>query len=138
MLDRLFVYGTLRKDVRNSKFQMLEQEAGEVTFSGTARIRGWLFQLGNYPGLVLSDDPGEWVRGEVYVLTRPGETLSRLDDYEGCGPNDTQPYEYERVAAEIVLDSGSRERAWVYVYKGSIAGRREIASGDYGMEEPGS
>ena len=138
MPELLFVYGTLRKDVRDSKFRILEQEAGEVTFSGCARIQGRLFEIGRYPGLVLSHNAGAWVRGEVYSIGRPEETLARLDEYEGCGANDTQPCEYERVEAGIVLDDGSRERAWVYVYQRPTAGRREIASGDYGKEEPGS
>lgn len=123
MLDLLFVYGTLRKDVRNSKFRMLAQKANEVTFVGHARVQGRLFHLGGYPGLVLSNDPGAWVRGEVSSLADPNETLSRLDDYEG--------QEFERVETDVVLDSGLQDKAWVYIYKGSIAGRQEIASGDY-------
>ena len=123
MLDRLFVYGTLRKDIRNSRFPVLAMEAGEVTFVGYARIQGRLFDLGEYPGLLLPGDPGAWVRGEVYALSNPRDTLARLDDYEGG--------EFERVELDAVLDSGDRSKAWVYAYAGSVTGRREILSGDY-------
>ena len=117
-------------------FHMLAQEAHQVTFVGHARIQGRLFDLGEYPGLVLSCDPGLSVRGEVYALTNPLETLSRLDDYEGCGPNDTTPHEFERVERDVVLDSGAISKAWVYAYRGSTANKREIVSGDYSSKTP--
>lgn len=49
MTNLLFVYGTLRKDVRNSMFHLLAREA---RFVGRARMQGLLFDLGDYPGLV--------------------------------------------------------------------------------------
>ena len=128
MLDRLFVYGTLRKDIRNSRFHVLAREAQEVTFVGHARIQGRLFDLGTYPGLVLSGDPGARVRGELYALGNPDDTLSRLDDYEGN--------EFERVERDVVLDSGASGKAWVYIYTGSTANKREVVSGDYLGETP--
>jgi len=134
MLDRLFVYGTLRNDIQKSMFHVLAAEAREVTFVGHGRIQGRLFDLGEYPGLVLSGDPARWVHGEVYALDNPSETLSRLDDYEGCGPNDRKPHEFERVERDIVLDSGASDKAWVYSYAGSVANKREILSGDYFKE----
>lgn len=110
---------------------MLAREAGEARFLGTARIPGRLFQVAEYPGLVLTSEPDRWVQGEIYVLDRPSDTLSRLDDYEGCGPNDPEPHEFERVVKDIVLDTGARGKAWVYVYTGSTADLQEIGSGDY-------
>ena len=85
---------------------------------------------------MLSGDPGSWVRGEVYTLDNPHDTLSRLDDYEGCGPNDPKPHEFERVERDVVLDSGASDRAWVYRYGRSTANKREISSGDYLNETP--
>ena len=123
MLDRLFVYGTLRKEIPNSRFHVLEQAAQKVTFAGNARIQGRLFDLGEYPGLALSGDPDSWVRGEVYILEDPRDALSRLDDYEGK--------EFERVKKDVVLESGASGKAWVYTYRGSTAKKREIPSGDY-------
>jgi gamma-glutamylcyclotransferase (GGCT)/AIG2-like uncharacterized protein YtfP len=128
MLDRLFVYGTLRKDIGNSRFHVLAREAREVTFVGHARIQGRLFDLGTYPGLVLSDDPGARVRGEVYALSNPQEILSRLDDYEGS--------EFERVERDVVLDSGASGKAWVYIYAGTTDDGPEILSGDYLAKTP--
>jgi len=127
MSERLFVYGTLRKDSANSMHRMLERDA---SFVARARTRGHLYDLGEYPGLVASD-ADTWVYGDVYELADPSATLARLDDYEGCGSNDAKPHEYERVRCEVVMDTGGRETAWVYIYRGTLAGKREIRSGDY-------
>lgn len=131
---RLFVYGTLRKDCRESMHHMLAERA---RFIGYARARGRLYHLGDYPGMVSATEPHAWVRGEVYELANPSAVLARLDDYEGCGPHDAKPYEFERARQEIVLESGENDIAWVYLYAGSLAGKDEIRSGDYcrGFEE---
>jgi len=124
----LFVYGTLRRDSPNSRHAMLARAARLV---GRARMRGRLYQLGGYPGLVPAPDAERWVQGEVYELTDPEALLARLDEYEGCGPRDPEPHEYERVRAEAWMASGAREEAWVYVYRGPLSEKREIVSGDY-------
>ena len=131
MTERLFVYGTLRKGSRGSMHHLLAQHARLI---GPARTSGRLYHLGSYPGLVPSSERDAWVRGDLYALERLPEVLDRLDDYEGCGPNDAQPHEFERVQREVVLDTGERALAWLYVYKGSIAGKDEIRSGDYCAE----
>ena len=105
--------------------------ARKARFVGRARVQGRLFHLGEYPGLVPSRDPGLWVHGEVYALENPPDTLARLDDYEACGPNDPEPHEFERVEKQVVLESGTRDNVWVYVYRGSTTDKKEISSGDY-------
>ncbi|MDQ3563381.1 MAG: gamma-glutamylcyclotransferase [Pseudomonadota bacterium] len=131
MTSRLFVYGTLRKDSGNGVSQMLAREA---RFVGRARVQGRLFHLGEYPGLVPSRDPGSWIHGEVYAFENPPDALARLDDFEGCGPNDPEPHAFERVEKDIVLESGTRDNVWVYVYRGSTTDKKEILSGDYFKE----
>jgi len=131
MTDRLFVYGTLRKDVRKSMFHLL---AGEAKFLGRARAQGRLLNLGEYPGLVPSAGCGSWVHGELYALDDVVRTLARLDEYERCGPNDPEPHEFERIEMEVLVESGTRVAAWVYVYKGSTTDKEEIVSGDYSHE----
>ena len=46
MIDRLFVYGTLRRDVSNSKFARLLE--GKATLAARGRMKGHLFDLGSY------------------------------------------------------------------------------------------
>jgi len=128
-MERLFVYGTLRQDVPNSKFPRLVGD--RATRVGAGRTRGRLFNLGRYPGFLEANAAGtdRWVRGEVYELSE--DTLARLDDYEGCGKDDPEPHPYVRREKEIVLDDGSAVRAWVYVYLRPVRPETEILSGDY-------
>lgn len=128
MTQRIFVYGTLRKDSRNSMFHLLARHA---QFLGHARIRGRLYDLGEYPGVLLAANQNRWVHGEVYCLNSADEVLTRLDEYEGCGPEDPKPHEIERVMGDALLDDGRTTRVWIYVYRGTLEGRQEIPSGDY-------
>jgi gamma-glutamylcyclotransferase (GGCT)/AIG2-like uncharacterized protein YtfP len=134
---QLFVYGTLRKDCRNGMHHML---ASDAKFIGHARMRGRLVRVhgepGGYPGLVRATAERKWVRGEIYVLENPDHTLARLDEYEGCGPRDARPHEYERVQHEVILESGANVLAWVYLYTGSTDEKGEISSGDYCQPSP--
>jgi len=121
--DLLFVYGTLRSDVAGSRFALMAADATRV---GRARVRGRLFDLGHYPGLVAAPDGDAWVGGEVHRLREPEATLARLDEYEGCAAGTPGPHEFERSVEEIVLDAGDTVRAWVYHYRGPTAGYPEV------------
>jgi gamma-glutamylcyclotransferase (GGCT)/AIG2-like uncharacterized protein YtfP len=103
---RLFVYGTLRRGSPNQYADLLQANAQYV---GNARMRGRLHQIGSYPGAVPSDQPGEWVSGELYHLEDP-TILATLDDYEGS--------EFERILTKVSLDDGRELETWVYVFRG--------------------
>jgi gamma-glutamylcyclotransferase (GGCT)/AIG2-like uncharacterized protein YtfP len=109
-VDRLFVYGTLRRGSEN-QFARLLAERGQCI--GEARVPGRLYDLGSYPGAKPSDQPNEWIVGEVFHLDEPAAVLGALDEYEGP--------EFERA----ILDT-----FWIYWYVGSAPGRL-IASGDW-------
>jgi gamma-glutamylcyclotransferase (GGCT)/AIG2-like uncharacterized protein YtfP len=128
MMDRLFVYGTLRRHGRGSRFGLLGSGVRQIGF---ARMRGRLVDLGDYPGLVPPKNPEDWVRGEVYVLAQPADTLRRLDEYEGCAEPAARSAGFRRLMGEAELDSGRTTWAWVYAYEGKILRARLIASGDY-------
>jgi gamma-glutamylcyclotransferase (GGCT)/AIG2-like uncharacterized protein YtfP len=128
MMDRLFVYGTLRRRGRGSRFTLLGPGARLI---GLARMRGRLVDLGDYPGLVPPKNPEDWVRGEVYALPEPADTLRRLDEYEGCADPVASSAGFRRIMAEAELDSGRMTRAWVYLYEGKSHRARFIASGDF-------
>jgi len=126
--NNLFVYGTLRSGFQNKSARLLAERG---TLLGRARIHGKMYRLDRYPGLVLSSEPDEWVTGEVYRLDDPVGTLAVLDDYEGCGPNDEVPYEFERVIARVRLVTGRHLSAWIYVYSQPLPEERRVLSGDY-------
>ena len=125
----LFVYGTLMSSAASTYGRAQRTRLHEATTSlGTATMRGRLYDLGSYPGLVASDDAADIVHGEVLRLDRPDEVLPWLDDYEGIvvGHADN---EYARVTDEAVLASGETLLAQVYVWLRDPAGHRRIADG---------
>jgi gamma-glutamylcyclotransferase (GGCT)/AIG2-like uncharacterized protein YtfP len=117
----LFVYGTLRRDFDNEFAAMLARSA---RFAGPSKVRGTIYLIAHYPGLVLSVEGGDWVAGDVYTLDAQGETLSALDQYEASEP-------FQRVVAPVLLDSGEWLQAFVYIYTGDLHGKPAIVSGDF-------
>ncbi len=126
--DTLFCYGTLRHDVPNSRFDLLD---GHVAFIGRGRVHGRLYDLGDYPGLrLLPGGNTRIVHGLVYRLKDPASTIPLLDDYEGCGPANPMPHEYRRIVMDVETDGGILP-AWVYVCTDTCNPRSEIRPGDY-------
>jgi gamma-glutamylcyclotransferase (GGCT)/AIG2-like uncharacterized protein YtfP len=96
--DRLFAYGTLvPRDPDRIKSEGWERDA----------VRGRLFDLGAYPGLVdLGDKSADLVEGFVRPVEED-ELRDRLDPYEGV---DEGLYRRERVTTQ------SGRLAWIYIY----------------------
>jgi gamma-glutamylcyclotransferase (GGCT)/AIG2-like uncharacterized protein YtfP len=109
----LFVYGTLRRNMRNKMAGLLAKRA---EFIGKACYQGKLYKLGDYPGVVPSDKRADRVQGEVYRLRFPDLLLTRLDQYEECGLGFPEPTEYIRSIQRVRLQSGKAISAWVYLY----------------------
>jgi len=137
--DHLFVYGTLMRGFDHPMARLLSANAD---FLGAAHCRGRLYLIKHYPGLVLSEDGGDIVHGELYRLRARDELLREFDMYEACGEGFVQPTEYlrkmlsvalaDRTAAEASTDSWTE--AWTYVYNWPIDGLPRIASGRF-LEE---
>lgn len=122
----LFVYGTLRKECETGAHK---EYLGNADFVSPAKIRGHLFMVDYYPGLVLSETE-HWAIGEIYLLENESQ-LHDLDVYEGCAKKSPQPHEYERRMTEVVLYSGEILQAWVYVYQQNTRDLDRINSGDF-------
>ncbi|MFC0213934.1 gamma-glutamylcyclotransferase [Paenibacillus chartarius] len=105
----VFVYGTLLPGERNhhiaAPYVTAEPKAGAV--------RGWLYDYGPYPGLVL-DKAAPPVEGVWLKVTEEGlAAMDALEEY--FGPSHPGN-DYERVEAE---DAASDMRGWVYVWADS-------------------
>ena len=85
--------------------------------------------------MVVSTHDDAWVIGEVYSLNEPSSVLPVLDAYEGCGPADPPPHQFERHVVDVLLDNGQTIRAWVYVYCGDTGHKTRIISGDFLQEK---
>ena len=125
--NHLFVYGTLRRSTDNPMHQLLYG----TTLVGTGTFQGKLYDLGNYPAAIFSDDPADRVHGEVYRLADPPATLALLDSYEACTEADAQPHEYVRVVVPIHLETGDEVRTQIYLYNRAVAELTPVTSGDY-------
>ena len=117
----VFVYGTLRRGQAND----INRLQPAPRYLGPARLRGTLYDLGPYPGVLLGG-AGE-VQGEVYVVTPALER--QLDVIEEVAP--VPSGEYRRRCVEVEV-AGQRLRCLVYeIDPQRVQGRAVIASGDW-------
>jgi len=100
VLDRLFVYGTLR-DGQTARALI----ANQITRCVKAHTSGWIyaFPMG-YPGY--TEGEGTKVIGEVIWLTELAATFGLLDAYEG--------QDFARMIRQVTLETGERVWAWIY------------------------
>jgi len=126
--DRLFVYGTLMRGFDHPMAQLLSRSADCL---GAARCQGRLYLIKHYPGLLLSDDPGEIVFGELYRLRDRDALLGEFDMYEACGEGFPEPTEYLRKMLQVTEEDGTASEAWTYVYNWPVTGLPRIASGKF-------
>lgn len=73
----IFVYGTLRR----GGVRAMPTLFPAAKFIGRANVRGCLYDLGEYPGLLL-DESTSLVTGEVYEID--DEILQQLDEIEAA------------------------------------------------------
>lgn len=110
----VFVYGTLRSGGSNA-FRMEGSR-----FIGPATVRGRLYHIDWYPGLVI--DPGaSGVIGEIHEVGKGH--LAALDAFEGG--------EYRRVQTTATLASGGECEAWLWEYLPEVDEARRVPSGDW-------
>ena len=118
VLDRLFVYGTLRQGQTARSLV-----ANQITRSVRAHTSGtiYAFPMG-YPGF--SEGDGR-VIGEVIWLCELEATFGLLDAYEGG--------EFARVRRQVTLETGEELWAWVYALSDPAATRLAtlIPDGDW-------
>lgn len=129
--SRLFVYGTLMS-ADHGALGMAERArlSRESRVLGPAALSGAeLYDLGRYPGLVLTADQTKRVHGELVELHNPDASFVWLDEYEGFSPGQNHENDYDRVAREVRLADGEILTAWVYIFLKDILHRRPIPSG---------
>ncbi len=95
----VFVYGTLRSGGAGA----MATRFPSAKFIAGAKVCGRLYDLNEYPGLVL-DESKSLVTGEVYEVD--DETLNQLDEFEAAS-------NYLRKQVEIPLGN-NRRTCWTY------------------------
>jgi gamma-glutamylcyclotransferase (GGCT)/AIG2-like uncharacterized protein YtfP len=121
----LFVYGTLL---------IADNEIGSYMRSRCVyvcdgRIKGRLYNIGEYPGAVIDENAQSFVYGRIYRVNE-SSVFDMLDEYEGITPADPIPHEYRRELQVIETDAGTLN-CWMYVYNWPTTGLSQINSGDY-------
>lgn len=118
VVDRLFVYGTLRSG-QTARSLIVPH----VVKFEPATIRGkiYAFPMG-YPGLVEGD--GE-VKGELMTITDLAAAFALLDAYEGS--------DFVRLLKMVTNAEGKGEAAWVYFLSdpGTVHLAEPIPDGDW-------
>jgi gamma-glutamylcyclotransferase (GGCT)/AIG2-like uncharacterized protein YtfP len=125
MNDLLFVYGTLLLQ-HNSFADYMRKNC---TFVSEGKVKGQLYDLGDYPGLTIGNMCG-YVYGNLYRMANPTRILKELDFYEGVGETQEQPNLYRRDLKTTYTNDGQFD-AWVYIYNLPVDKRNIITCGDY-------
>jgi len=126
----LFVYGTLmsgaRTELGTEQRLLLARQSDSLGPASLPKAR--LYDLGEYPGITLSDDIYEIVHGEAVLLSNPEQQLAWLDRYEGFTPGGTDN-DYDRIVRQVHLAGGETFDAWVYVLLHTPDDEKRIVSG---------
>jgi len=127
----LLVYGTLlASELPRAPIDV----AASLQLIGRRRVRGRLYDLGEYPGLVLGRG---LVEAELHALADPG-VLAALDAYERFDPDDPQGSLFVRRRIRVPrFGTGPDCRwfdrwaidAWIYCYNGPLDAAVPIPSG---------
>lgn len=124
--EHLFVYGTLRSDFHHPAHDTYISPYFELL--GPARVKGKLYDLGEYPGAIATDDDS-FITGELYRLKKGADfawAMAQLDEYEGL--NETPPlYLRDLVQVHIVNQTMT---TWIYWYNQPLKDETYIVSGD--------
>lgn len=124
--DALFVYGTLmRGECRHGVLHAHGVESVEP-----AEVTGKLYDLGDYPGMILGPGRGT-VHGELVRLRHLDRALVELDGVEGFKGFGAGGSWFRRTVVRTRTADGSAHWAWAYVYDQPLGAAKRITSGDW-------
>ncbi len=122
----LFVYGLLRSDMSAGLQSFVPGKARQLS---RASVAGRLYDLGDFPGLVINDDGGV-VAGEVWEIT-DATAWGTLDPFEDIKPEGTGLYRREAIA--VTLEDGRQVLAQAYLYNRDAHAFTVVTSGDWSL-----
>lgn len=123
----LFAYGSL---ITGTGVAAVDKIIAGAEVVGRGYIHGRLFDLGAYPGAILSKLPADKVFGSVHRIE--ARAWPQLDAFEGFDENAPAHSEFLRRKARVRgLDGRPSLQAWVYVYNERTHNAERILTGDY-------
>ena len=96
----------------------------QLSYVGRCEISGCLFDLGDYPGLLLGEGI---VHAELYEIG-DASVIQRLDAYELYDSDDPEGSLYIRRLVRLARPDCD---AWLYVYNRDVSEKACITSGDW-------
>lgn len=97
---------------------------------GRGYIHGQLFDLGAYPGAILSKSPADKVFGIVHRIE--ARAWPELDAFEGFHENAPARSEFLRRKTQVHgIEGRTTLQAWIYLYNGRTHRAKRILTGDY-------
>jgi gamma-glutamylcyclotransferase (GGCT)/AIG2-like uncharacterized protein YtfP len=127
----LFSYGTLLPEQAPAEIAPLVREMRRI---GRGKVRGRLYDLGDYPGAVLNKT-GPIIFGEVFELPDNPSVLGKLDEYEGFDASNPKGSLFVRKRWLVSLDAGQRKWCWIYVYNRHPGAAPTLHSGDFSKSQ---
>jgi gamma-glutamylcyclotransferase (GGCT)/AIG2-like uncharacterized protein YtfP len=128
----LFSYGTLLPSRAPAEIAPVVRRLRRV---GRGRVHGRLYDLGEYPGAVLSKS-GPLIAGQIFELPDDPEVIKKLDAYEGFNPSRQQGNLFVRKRRLVNIDNGKRVWCWIYVYNRHPGNAPSVAGGDFSKLRP--
>lgn len=122
----VFVYGTLRRGQQRD----INRLQPAPRWLGKASVQGLMYQLGEYPGVVLG--AAGLVHGEVYAIS--AELERQLDVIEEVGPAPGDEYVKCDAVVRLERGHGRQEDIVCLLYAlapGGSLGKAEITGGDW-------
>lgn len=113
MSEYLFSYGTLQPGRAPKE---IAAAVARLRAVGKGRVRGVLYDLGEYPGAVLDETAAAEIEGTIFELPAGADVLRQPDAYEEFDPASPMSSLYIRVLHPVTLDSGGVLMCWIYVY----------------------
>ena len=128
MSQHIFIYGTLRPGLAPDEIACAVEKLRIV---GEGSVRGVLYDLGEYPGAVVSAAAHSRIHGMVFELPEDADVLRELDRYEGFNPEAVAESLFVREEQMVELLDGHALSCWIYVYNFEPVGARIIPEGRY-------
>ncbi len=124
----LFAYGTLSDRAASRE---LLPALRKLKYIGDGFVYGRLYNLGDFPGVVLSKSLRNKVYGRVFELPDDPAILSRIDEYEEFFADKKSKSLFLRKQVPVKLLNGDHMKCWIYVYNKDVTPSKLIASGNY-------
>jgi len=125
---QIFVYGSLRSGFHHPAYEYISRYFSLV---GNAKVKGSLYDMGEYPAAV-SSNGSNFIVGELYAIKQADEfgwAIAQLDDYEGIHVEQGEIALYKREQTTVYIND-TETLAWIYWFNGDVSGGTCIESGD--------